>query len=301
MTSESPTISVVIPTIGRPEVVTAIQSALRQSYPVSEIILVNDDPFQASLETLCAGVVREVRTGGGCGVARARNLGIAAATGDFVALLDDDDLWLMHHTAAAMRQFTEDPDLDVYCCRAFRSSPTGTDISSTVIYRGRQSLDQFWYGRKAFFHRRRTIPTSSIIVKRSSKLDRFDEGLHWQEDTWWLLSNQRRGCRVRQFESIGVVFFSNPTRAAGRITPASAIDWAAIFEGAYPGGGQRYLVGSPARRFALHGQREDFEHVRRVIRERYRPTMTTRGALVVLSVVCRLRLRPALGTDGRAV
>jgi glycosyltransferase involved in cell wall biosynthesis len=37
---------------------------------------------------------RVVKTGGLAGVSKARNLGISYASNEFIALLDDDDLWL---------------------------------------------------------------------------------------------------------------------------------------------------------------------------------------------------------------
>jgi glycosyltransferase involved in cell wall biosynthesis len=91
-----PIVSVVIPTYGhRDFVLAAIHSAMEQAGVTVEIIVVNDgspDDTAAVLKPLVdAGQIRYFEQPN-AGQAAARNRGIAAAKGDFIALLDDDDL-----------------------------------------------------------------------------------------------------------------------------------------------------------------------------------------------------------------
>lgn len=88
----TPTVTAVIPTIGRLTLARAVQSVLAQTRPVAEIIVVADtdaalhlpdDPRITVLHTTRAG----------SGPAHARQRGIDAATGSMIALLDDDDTW----------------------------------------------------------------------------------------------------------------------------------------------------------------------------------------------------------------
>jgi glycosyltransferase involved in cell wall biosynthesis len=90
----NPSVSVVIPTIGRPSLQRAVQSALRQTLPVSELIIVADTDGTLDLPSddriiICRNTFR-----GGPG--RSRQVGIDAARGSVIALLDDDDEW--HNT-----------------------------------------------------------------------------------------------------------------------------------------------------------------------------------------------------------
>jgi len=90
-----PKVSVVIPTYNRAgDVVRAVRSALSQTIPPHQVIVVDDgstDDTEAVVKALPAPVVYVRKDNGG--VSSARNLGFQHVTGDFVALLDSDDQW----------------------------------------------------------------------------------------------------------------------------------------------------------------------------------------------------------------
>ena len=92
------TVSVIIPTYNhRDFVVSAIQSVFAQSFTDHEIIVVDDgspDDTAQLLEPLAsAGQIRLIRQANQ-GQAAARNRGVAESSGELIAFLDDDDLWL---------------------------------------------------------------------------------------------------------------------------------------------------------------------------------------------------------------
>lgn len=95
----NPNVTAVIPTIGRSSLARAVQSVLDQTYPVAEIIVVADTEAAVSLPSDERIVL--MRSGVGKGPARCRQLGIDAARGAVIALLDDDDEW---HTTKLARQ-----------------------------------------------------------------------------------------------------------------------------------------------------------------------------------------------------
>ena len=84
-------VSVVIPTIGRASLRTAVESALGQTSPPEEIIVVLDKECEPDLPESSA--IRVLRTSGGVGPSMAKHIGIESASGDIIALLDDDDTW----------------------------------------------------------------------------------------------------------------------------------------------------------------------------------------------------------------
>lgn len=95
-----PSVSVVIPCYNRaPLIPRAVVSVQAQDYANVEILLVDDgssDNTEAVVRDLIAADprVRYFRHQRNGGEAAARNTGIKAATGDFVAFLDSDDEWL---------------------------------------------------------------------------------------------------------------------------------------------------------------------------------------------------------------
>ncbi len=105
--AREPTISVIMPVRNRPAVVAAaIGSVLAQTLTSWELIVVDDgstDDTVAVAERAGDGDprVQVVRTTGG-GAAAARNLGLAAARGRYVAFLDSDNRWVPHFLRTAV-------------------------------------------------------------------------------------------------------------------------------------------------------------------------------------------------------
>jgi glycosyltransferase involved in cell wall biosynthesis len=96
MTSKKTLISVVIPFHNRIDLTSkAVDSVFSQTYQEFEIILVNDGSTEALGELNRIKDARlQMLSQPNLGPASARNTGIKAAQGDFVAFLDSDDLFL---------------------------------------------------------------------------------------------------------------------------------------------------------------------------------------------------------------
>ena len=90
-----PTVTVVIPAFNCDTyIVETLNSVISQTYPVAEIIVVDDGSTDHTYERVSefhesVQYVRQERQG----VSRARNVGISLANSEFVAFLDSDDLW----------------------------------------------------------------------------------------------------------------------------------------------------------------------------------------------------------------
>ena len=105
----------VIPLLGRaaPYIRVAIDSALAQTHPVLEVIVVDGGSKDGTRE-LVAGygepvrLIDQSRTGRN-GIAAGRNLGVDAASGEWVAFLDADDWWDPGKTAEQFRSLGECP------------------------------------------------------------------------------------------------------------------------------------------------------------------------------------------------
>ena len=105
--TQSPLISVVIPTHNRAELLKrAVRSVLGQTYRNLEIIVVDDassDNTQVAVESFGDNRIRYIRHQTNRGGAAARNTGIQVARGDFIAFLDDDDEWVPEKTEEQLK------------------------------------------------------------------------------------------------------------------------------------------------------------------------------------------------------
>jgi glycosyltransferase involved in cell wall biosynthesis len=89
----APEVTAVITTCARPACVSdALASVLAEVHEDLEVVIVDDGG--AFVPPAVAGVAVRVVHGSNLGVARARNLGLAAARGEYVIYLDDDDVAL---------------------------------------------------------------------------------------------------------------------------------------------------------------------------------------------------------------
>jgi glycosyltransferase involved in cell wall biosynthesis len=92
-----PEVTIVIPTQGRwPLLRRTLSGVLRQQGVDFEVVIVDDgstDETAERLAELADGRIRPIRHEVSRHVAAARNAGIAAAKGEWIAFLDDDDLW----------------------------------------------------------------------------------------------------------------------------------------------------------------------------------------------------------------
>lgn len=115
--SRGPLVSVVLPTHDRPALLgEAMASVLAQTYRPIELVLA-DDASNPPVELPPMGdeqmTLRLVRHATALGGAAAKARGVAAATGQVVCFLDDDDLLAPSYVERAVGVLAQHPDLDV--------------------------------------------------------------------------------------------------------------------------------------------------------------------------------------------
>lgn len=184
-----PLISVVIPTYRRhAQLRTAVVSVVDQSFegPV-EIIVVDDNPqdseFFAQNRTMFASGFPQVRhvantqPRGGSG---ARNCGILAATGDWIAFLDDDDSWLPGKLSRQWQLIAKSPD-DVACIdTGFWEVDETSGTREAVL----PKLQGDIFEDLLVKHNGRAPKLSTLICRRDALIavGMFDQGLPSRQD-----------------------------------------------------------------------------------------------------------------------
>ncbi len=176
-------VSVVIPTFNYARYLgEAIESVLAQTYPAYEIIVVDDgstDDTPAVVERY-AGKIRGLRIANG-GVSRARNTGVAAATGDLIAFLDADDHWQPRKLELQIATFLDHPNAGlIHTGSHVYDQGTGTSL---CVFSPNRTVDL------AELIRCCSVSASSVMVPRAilKRVGHFDEKLVGTED-WdmWL-------------------------------------------------------------------------------------------------------------------
>ena len=109
---KKPLVSVIIPTYNRGWIVQeAIDSVLDQDFADYELIVVDDGSDDNTPAILGGyGQAITVLDQSNKGVSAARNHGIAAASGELIAFLDSDDLWLPRKLSTQVKFFKDHPD-----------------------------------------------------------------------------------------------------------------------------------------------------------------------------------------------
>lgn len=194
MTKTTPKVSVCIPAYKMGAFISeALESVCQQTYQNVEVIIVDDAGPDDGTEQITRSFVAESRNGErkvirhekNQGVSASRNTAIANSTGDFVAFLDPDDIWLPHFLETAVDIFSN-PDIDAICgnCIIF-SGPTpntaSLNLSGALAFSQQEPL---WF--PASISARNFIQPSGAIVRKDiiNKIGGFtlDPNLQHVED-----------------------------------------------------------------------------------------------------------------------
>lgn len=179
-------------------VVRAIQSCLHQTHPPHEVIVVDDGSIDGTadlLEEMFAARVRVIRLTQNMGPSAARNRGMDAASGDFVALQDADDWW--------------HPEKLARVAKALAIQPAARFVFHAYAHGGPAPLAAPASARRYPVWKlllRNAVATPCAVLANDSSL-RFDERLRHMED-WDLF--------LRAAEQLGAWRLDAPLTVLGR-------------------------------------------------------------------------------------
>ncbi|BAU10250.1 glycosyl transferase, group 2 family protein [Leptolyngbya sp. NIES-3755] len=229
----NPCVSVVIPTYNRPDLVKrAVKSALQQTLKEIEVIVVTDGPDPTTVTELSRiddTRLRVLSLSKRRGAPVARNTGIEAAQGEWIALLDDDDEWMPEKlerqskiAAASEHQFP------IVSCHLLARTPRGDFVWPRRLPRSGESLGDYLFIRKSLFMGETLILTSTILAPKTlfEKVP-FLVGLRKNQDADWLV-------KADKVPGVGVEFLPDTLaiwyREEKRVSTSTTNDWRHTFD-----------------------------------------------------------------------
>lgn len=189
MASESPLVSVIIPTFNRGSVLCGtLEDVFRQTYEHIEVIVV-DDASTDLTETQIRPYrdrIRYVRLTENVGPAGARNRGVEVAKGEFVAFQDSDDLWDAHKLSRQVR-LIESAGESGSCsvCNAILDLWRGQRrLSFDVSWMHPSCGDGFWLNPLEVLATRPVLFNQAALMRRSAlcQIGGYDESMRYLED-----------------------------------------------------------------------------------------------------------------------
>lgn len=187
-----PLVSVIIPAYNAAELLDeAIQSVRHQEHRPLEVIVVDDGSTdQTPAVARQAGPEVRYLVQANAGPGAARNRGVAAAAGELIGFLDDDDLWTADKLAVQVAMLRARPELDGVQGRLQRlRQVVAANGASRWVLLG----DPEW-----------GVSLGSALFRRSllERVGRFDESLRFTDDFDWLLRAAELDARIARHAEV---------------------------------------------------------------------------------------------------
>ena len=220
-------ISVVIPLYNKAQAIQkTLDSVLAQTYKDFEIVVVDDGSTDGSAD-VAEATLRKFSghpTGSGLefsvirkengGVSSARNAGILAAKGEYVAFLDGDDLWHPEYLETLHQLILDYPDASLYGigCTTINGDKIPEDVAPSTL---RGEVEDVWNNYPGYW----TGSSSSSSRARLVEIGLFDTRMTHGEDldVWWRLLLCGKGA----YDSTMLAFYRQDAenRAMNRVIP----------------------------------------------------------------------------------
>jgi glycosyltransferase involved in cell wall biosynthesis len=218
--SHAPLVSIVIPAYNVAQFISeTLATVFAQTYADFEVVIVNDGSpdteefehaLQPYLDRICY-LKQENR-----GASAARNNGLRAARGDWIAFLDADDLWAPNYLAEQL-SFIREQGCDLACADAM--------IFGVSADAGRSYMDSLMAtappeGRVTFLelvNADRSLITSGVVVRRELVLEvgLFDEALRNAQDFDLWLRLARHGAHLAYQRKVLLSYRSRANSLSG--------------------------------------------------------------------------------------
>lgn len=212
-----PLVSIVLPVRNRSETIgAAIESVLAQQYHDWELFVIDDGSTDTTPEIVQRYADHDPRItllkGPATGVCAARNTGIRASTGEYVAFLDSDNVWLPELLVASVAALEQGDAIAVHA------------VVELIDDDGRRRYLAYDGDRDDLIHGGNFIDLNTLVARRDAvdRIGGFDEALRRWVDYDLVIRLAELG-RLQLLPFVGVAY--TETTATGRISTIEVDGW----------------------------------------------------------------------------
>jgi len=173
----NPLVSVVIPVYnGEQFIAECLESVYNQTYRPLEIIIVDDGSNDNSIDVMNQiPIEKKIIQQKNGDVSRARNVGVNNATGEFVAFMDQDDIWLPQKVEQQVQIFRQNLNVDLVFTDLIKLFPNGKQHHA----KDKHKIALFLTDENLFatLSRKNVLMPSAVMIRKSSFIaaGSFDE------------------------------------------------------------------------------------------------------------------------------
>ncbi|MFC1853553.1 glycosyltransferase [candidate division CSSED10-310 bacterium] len=213
-------ISAIIPTYQRPNMLSqAVQSVLCQTISPLEIIVItggSNDQESRILRGIDDDRLRVIHLKKNVGPAQARNIGVRYARGEWIAFLDDDDLWLPEklerQLSAALELTTPYPVLSSRVVAQL--TPDTKYIWPARLPAEAENISEYLFVRRSFLQGVGFILTPTLFIKKELLLKvPFNQERYHEDWAWILQICQRQDVIIKVLPEILAIWNADLERA----------------------------------------------------------------------------------------
>lgn len=207
------TVSVIIPAYNCESFVrNALDSVRGQTHQVFEVIVVDDgstDGTAAVVKEYLGTLPLKIISQENSGVASARNAGLRASNGEYIAFLDADDVWARNKIEKQIEFLDENPDMACYCAAyGFEFFPLEPSRRYRLISWPLSKLISYLKVPLVIID---YVPFSSVVIPRYivDAVGFFDPRLSGTED-WEYLTRVQSHCQIGYVGETSIAYRVNP-------------------------------------------------------------------------------------------
>lgn len=214
--NNEPLVSVIVPAFNAAKTIAeTISSALNQTYGNIEIVVIDDNSNDNTAEIMgeMCGRFKNIiyhKNATKTGPSASRNIGIASSSGNYIAFLDSDDLWLSGKIRRQVDYFLSYPDISLVFCK-----------SKILRYQGMLDCPNVKFPKEIFVSQEKAygrlllsnfMNTSSVMVRKIifKETGYFDENIFLAEDHDLWLRILKEGFRFGFIDEFLVIYRDNP-------------------------------------------------------------------------------------------